>query len=241
MLQIERREQILQLLSHTAALRVTELAKTLYTSEATVRRDITAMERAGLVHRVYGGVVKKREDMPLDFRYQENAEAKRVMAQKAVALIGEGDTVFLDASSSVQHMLPLIARMPPLTLITNSHRVLEALSATEHALICTGGNLSKRNMVYVGRVAEAAFSQLCPSIAFFSSQGITASGEVTDASEEETALRRAVLKSASRAVLLCGSEKLGKRFLHRLCHVSSLHAVITEREESIEELLQNTP
>ena len=46
MLQIERREQILQLLSHTAALRVTELAKMLYTSEATVRRDITAMESA---------------------------------------------------------------------------------------------------------------------------------------------------------------------------------------------------
>ena len=213
----------------------------LYTSEATVRRDIAAMEQAGLVHRVYGGVVLKKEDMPLDFRFQEHAGDKRVMAQKAAALIRRGDTVFLDASSSVQHMLPLIARIPELTVITNSHRVLEVLAPTAHTLICTGGTLLRHNMAYVGRVAEATLSQLSPGIAFFSSQGVSSEGDVTDASEEETALRRTVLRQAERCVLLCDTAKLGKRLLYRLCHVSDLHAVITEREEPIGKLLQNTP
>lgn len=228
MLQYEREAQILQLLAESPALRVGDLAKALYTSEATVRRDLSAMEKRGLVRRVYGGVVLTKEDLPIDFRSKEHASAKREIAARAALLIRDGDTVFLDASSTAQHLIPHLSRFHDLTVITNSHSALQALSGGDHRLISTGGHLIPRNMALVGRTAEAALEDLTPSVAFFSAQGISESGEITDSSEEETALRRAVLRRAARRVFLCDTSKLGRHFLYRLCHVSDVDDIITD-------------
>ena len=228
MLQIERQEQIMELLAKTPALRIGQIAAALYTSEATVRRDLSAMEQKGLVQRVYGGVTLKKEDMPLDFRHRDNAAAKEEIALKASALIREGQTVFLDSSSTAQHLLPHLARFHDLTVITNSHRALEQLAASKLRLICTGGDLVKRNMAYVGCTAEEALERLCPEIAFFSSQGVGADGEVTDASDGETSLRRVVLRRALHTVFLCDSSKVGKKYLYRLGRLCEMGEIITD-------------
>ncbi len=228
MLQIERQDQIMELLSKTPALRIGQIAAALYISEATVRRDLSAMEQKGLVRRVYGGVTLKKEDMPLDFRHRDNAAAKEEIAAKAAALIREGQTVFLDSSSTAQHLIPHLARFHDLTVITNSHKAMEQLASTKLRLICTGGDLVKRNMAYVGRTAEEALERLCPEIAFFSSQGVGADGEVTDASEGETSLRRVVLRRALHTVFLCDSSKVGKKYLYRLGRLCEMGEIVTD-------------
>lgn len=228
MLQIERQEQIMELLGKTPAMRIGQIAAALYTSEATVRRDLAVMEQKGLVRRVYGGVTLKKEDMPMEIRRQEHAAAKEAIALKAAALLQDGMTVFLDSSSTVQHLLPHLTRFRDLTVMTNSHRVTEVLADSKVRLICTGGELVKRNMAYVGRIAEATLENFCPELAFISSQGVDKSGEITDASEEETALRRAVLRRAKRCVFLCDSSKVGKRFFCRLGHLSDMDEVIVD-------------
>lgn len=228
MLQIERQDQIMELLAKTPALRIGQIATALYISEATVRRDLAAMEQKGLVQRVYGGVTLKKEDMPLDFRHRDNAAAKEEIAAKAAALIREGQTVFLDSSSTAQHLLPHLAHFHDLTVITNSHRAMEQLATTKLRLICTGGDLVKRNMAYVGRTAEEALERLCPEIAFFSSQGVGTDGEVTDASEGETSLRRVVLRRALHTVFLCDSSKVGKKFLYRLGRLCEMGEIVTD-------------
>lgn len=230
MLRIERHKQILQLLEQKSALRVRELAKALYTSEATVRRDLCELEKAGLLRRVYGGVTLNEAQMPLDFRTQENAAAKREIAARAVALISDGDTVFLDSSSTAQHLIPHLSRLRDLTILTNSHGVVEALCGTSHRVFSTGGRLVPRNRAFVGPAAEGMLENFSPSIAFFSSQGLNESGEITDDSEEETSLRRAVLRRAARTVFLCDAGKLGKTHLFRLCHLSQVDEVICDGE-----------
>ncbi|MBQ8357455.1 MAG: DeoR/GlpR transcriptional regulator [Clostridia bacterium] len=228
MLQIERQEQIMELLGRTPALRIGQIAAALYTSEATVRRDLAVMEQKGLVQRVYGGVTLKKEDLPLDFRRQEHAAAKEEIALRAAAMIKDGQTVFLDSSSTAQHLLPHLARFRELTVITNSHRAVEVLATSKVRLVCTGGDLIPRNMAFVGRVAEHALEQLCPEIAFFSSQGVGGDGEVTDASEGETALRRVVMRRALKSVFLCDSSKVGKKYLYRLGTLSDMDEIITD-------------
>ena len=215
MLQIERQEQIMELLGKTPAMRIGQIAAALYTSEATVRRDLAVMEQKGLVRRVYGGVTLKKEDMPLELRRQEHAAAKEEIALQAAALLQDGMTVFLDSSSTAQHLLAHLTRFRDLTVITNSHRALEVLADSKIRLICTGGDLVKRNMAFVGRIAEATLENLCPDVAFVSGQGVSEEGEITDASEEETALRRVAMRRAVRTVFLCDSSKVGKRFFNR--------------------------
>lgn len=228
MLQIERQEQIMELLGKTPAMRIGQIAAALYTSEATVRRDLAVMEQKGLVRRVYGGVTLKKEDMPLELRRQEHAAAKEEIALRAVTLLQDGMTVFLDSSSTAQHLLPHLTRFRELTVVTNSHRALEVLADTKLRLICTGGDLVKRNMAFVGRIAEAMLEQICPDIAFVSGQGVDEQGEITDASEEETALRRVVMRRALCTVFLCDSSKVGKRFFYRLGCLNDMDDVIVD-------------
>ena len=117
-----------------------------------------------------------------------------------------------------------------LTILTNSHSAVEALAGANHRVFCTGGRLVARNRVFVGPVAEAALQNFSPSIAFFSSQGVSQGGDVTDDSEEETALRRVLLRCARRRVLLCDSAKLGRAHLFRLCHLSEVDEVVCDGE-----------
>ncbi len=228
MLQIQRRDQILQLLAEHTSVRIGTLARLLYTSEATVRRDLNALEKSGLVRRVYGGVTLKREQLPVEMRAQENAAAKREIAARAATLLRDGDTVFLDASSTVQHMLTHLERFRDLTVITNSQRVMERLSGGKHRLVCLGGELHSRNMAFVGPLAERALEGLAPAIAFFSAQGVSEAGEITDSCEEETALRRVLLRRAVRRVFLCDAEKIGRTYLYRLCHLRDVDEVVCD-------------
>lgn len=228
MLQIERQEQILELLAATPALRIGDIASRLYISEATVRRDLAAMEQKGLVERVYGGVTLKKEDMPLDFRHREHGDAKEEIAERAASLLSDGQTVFLDSSSTAQHLLPHLKRFRNLTVITNSHQAVEELAGSKLRVISTGGEFITRNRAFVGGVAEAALARFCPEIAFFSSQGLGLDGEITDASEEETSLRRVAMQRAICRVFLCDASKVGKKFFCRLAHLSEMDKIITD-------------
>lgn len=228
MLQIERQEQILELLHQKDALRVGQIAAALYTSEATVRRDLAQMEAHGLVRRVYGGVVLEKQNLPLDLRLNEHAAAKKEIAERASALLFDGCSIFLDASSTVAHLLPYLTKFEHLTVITNSHRAIETMLQNKINFICTGGRMVASNQAYVGPIAEETLKNLHVDLAFFSSQGVSADGEITDFSEEETSLRRVLLQRAKRSVFLCDSSKLGKQYLYRLGNLSEMSDVITD-------------
>lgn len=228
MLQIERQEQILQLLREKDALRVGQIAKALYTSEATVRRDLAFMESEGLVRRVYGGVVLEKQNLPLDMRLNEHAAAKKEIAERAAKMLHDGCSVFLDASSTASHLLPHLMQFNDLTVITNSHRAIEMLRQSKFDFISTGGRMISTNQAYVGPIAERALENLYVDFAFFSSQGVSDDGEITDVSEEETSLRRVLLRRAAHPVFLCDSSKVGKRFLYRLGNLSEMSEVITD-------------
>lgn len=220
----------MQLLRQKDALRVGQIAQALYTSEATVRRDLAQLETAGLVKRVYGGVVLEKQNLPLDMRLNEHATAKKEIAERAAKLLFDGCSVFLDASSTASHLLPYLMQFSDLTVITNSHRAVENLRQSKLNFICTGGRMISSNQAYVGPIAEATLENLCVDLAFFSSQGVSEDGEVTDFSEEETALRRVLLRRAKKPVLLCDSSKVGKKYLYRLGNLKDMAAVITDSD-----------
>ena len=107
MLQYDRQLAIQAYLKQHHSTTVRALAKHLYISEASVRRDIAALEAAGLVLRVYGGVVlpeHKNEVVPVELRESANSAAKEIIAEEAAKLIHDGDTVFFDSSSTVRRI-----------------------------------------------------------------------------------------------------------------------------------------
>lgn len=231
MLKKERQERILQTVSEKRYCTVNLLSKSLYVAPITIRRDLEEMEKAGLLKRCHGGAAiedHRNREVPFELRDRENAAAKARIAQKAAKLLHEGDTVFLDASSTVAHIADFITPELELTIITNSVYVLEKLRGKQIRCYLTGGMLVENSHALVGKIAEETVRSLYADICFFSSQGITEDGIITDYSEEETRLRKEMLTHSAKSVFLYDRSKIGKRSLFKLCHTDQLYRIITD-------------
>lgn len=215
----ERQQEILARLESRGALSIHELAKALFVSEASIRRDVALLEKAGALRRVHGGVLPASGEsvVPLLVRDAEHSAQKERIACRAAEMVPDGATILLDASSTVRRMLKYLARKRGLTIITNNDRVFDELGASDAEVYCTGGRFNRENHAFVGPAAEAFVRGISADILFFSSQGASLEGEISDHSEAETALRRCMLERAKRRVFLMDASKLGVQCTFRLC------------------------
>lgn len=232
MLKKERQDQILQIFQERKYCTVSYLAERLFVSNITVRRDLEEMETTGLLQRCHGGAALpdyENREVPFAVRDKENSTAKDCIARKAAKLIRDGDTVFLDASSTASHVLDHIGELRDLTIVTNSVYNLEKLNGRGIRCYLTGGALLKNSHALVGKIAEETVRGLYADICFFSSQGITEDGVITDFSEEETRLRKCMIQNAGKSIFLFDQSKVGKRFLFKVCDADTLHMIITDQ------------
>lgn len=228
----DRQQQILAILADAPAATIKSLAGTLYVSEASVRRDIARLEQEGMVHRVYGGVMLATRDssvVPLSMRDGEHSAQKEHIARMAAALVPDGATIMLDASSTVRRMVKYLSERKRLTIITNNERIFSELGASDATVYCTGGLYHRENHAFAGPAAEAFLRTVSADMLFFSSQGISPDGEITDFSESETALRRVMLERAAKRICLMDSSKLGVRGTFHLCNLDAVDILLSEK------------
>lgn len=232
MLQYERQRSVMDYLKlhHTATIHA--LAKHLYTSEASVRRDIAALEAAGLVVKVYGGVVlteHKNEVVPVELRESANSAAKEIIAAEAAKLIHDGDTVFFDSSSTVRRICKHIKNRKHLKIITNNIRVCQELKDTDITVYCTGGEYYKKLECFLGSYAERFISSINANSMFFSCKGLSEQGVLTDVSELEIAIRQVMLAHSDKHYLLCDSSKVGQKYAFTLCDAADLTDILSDK------------
>lgn len=231
MIQYERQQNILSLLQQRGTASVRELSAAVFASEASVRRDIEVLEKKGYVKRIYGGVMLSRHEnsvIPLDLRDPEHSSVKEQLARRAAALIPDGATVLIDASSTTRRILRYLGHRRDLRIITNNLRLLQEAKDPTIQFYGTGGAYNPSNHAFVGPAAEAYVRGISADLLFFSSQGITEEGEITDVSEEETALRRVMLSRAKRRIFLCDSSKIGVRRVFTLCTRQDVDEIICD-------------
>lgn len=232
MFNIERQEEIMHLLEQRKSMTVRTLSQLLYTSESTVRRDLAELERSGRVRRTFGGVVLEEtlnKEVPLLLRRSQNHKQKELIAKKTRPLLSNGKVIFLDASSTVAHLVPIIGEFSDLTVITNSpNTALELGTVGGVRTFCTGGLLLEASQAFVGAEAEDTVRRFNADIMFFSSRGIDGDGNITDSSVEETSLRRLMLSHSQKSYFLYDSSKQGKRFMYNLCNIKDIDGTITE-------------
>ena len=136
--------------------------------------------------------------------------------------------IFLDASSTTQRLLRYIHDRRNLKIITNSLRVFHEAEALHAKLYCTGGTFNKNNHAFSGPAAERFLRAVSADIVFFSSQGLSLEGEISDASEEETSLRRIMLARAEKKIFLCDSSKLGQKRLFTVCTKKDVDQILCD-------------
>ncbi|MGM9683865.1 MAG: DeoR/GlpR family DNA-binding transcription regulator [Eubacteriales bacterium] len=237
MSQLERHQQILKYLERKQSATIRELAKEVFASENSIRRDIEVLEQKGYVMHIYGGVMlahPQNNIVPLDRRDSENSANKDLIAQKAAGIIHNGDTIMMDSSSTVRRIIKYIGSVKNIRIITNNQRLFNEAELIHGQLYCTGGYFNGKNHNFSGSAAEAYIRSVTADIVFFSSQGVSDTGEISDVSEEETSLRRVMLSRAKRRYFLCDSSKFGKSFMFTLCNIAELSGVICDKPEMLD-------
>ena len=234
MLENERKEKIIALLTENGTMTTILLSQALFASEATVRRDLTDLESSGRVRRIHGGaelVVEPWMQLPLAKRDRENDLAKRNIAAKAAKLIHDGDTLFLDASSTVLRLIPLLRQFSGLTVVTNGPKAVIELAGTHIRTISTGGVLFGESVAFAGEQAERVVRSVNADIMFFACRGVTDDGWLCDSSLEETSIRREMLAHSKFKCFMCASRKLGDRYPFNICHMSEVDVMVTENSD----------
>lgn len=233
MIKNERFDSIMEILKKEKYSTPNDLAKRLFVSTVTMRRDLKKLESDGLVKTCYGGVSvvsHDDRDVPLVIRENFNENIKLSIAKNASKLILPGSTVFLDASSTASLVANFIEPEQNITVITNGIKALNILSQKHIHAYCTGGKLVDNSLAFTGSIALQAISRLHADLMFFSSQGLNYDGKITDFSEAETELRIAMLAQSDQKYFLCDNSKLGKTFLFDVCSTDEINGVICDTE-----------
>ncbi|MBO7303819.1 MAG: DeoR/GlpR transcriptional regulator [Clostridia bacterium] len=232
MIKNERQNEILEILKQDSFATVTSLAERLYASMPTIRRDLTVLEDEGYVKRCHGGamILDENTKPPVYFRREQNMHKKTNMCRVAATLIGESDTVFVDASTSVFHIIDFIDKSSKTTVITNGLPLATALADTDIRVYSTGGRLLKESLAFVGAAAEEAVGTYNADAVFFSVASLSLDGTLSDWSEDEATLRRAMARSVGRKILLCDSSKIGTASTFKLFDLSYVNFLVTDKQ-----------
>lgn len=228
----ERKETILELLQHYEHMTPHMLAEKTFTSYSSIRRDLEELENAGLIHRNYGRVELVNNHPTLvsyPVRISKNSEQKLLIAKKAAALIQEGDTIFIDSSSSCSYFAKELLNLRGITVVTNNVEVLYFMTQNNTTVICSGGIQAEPNRyALIGAGAETTFSNIHADWAVFSTRSLTQDGLLYDIHYHETVVRNIMLKNADKKMFLCDSSKLNTISTYHQCSLSDVDYLVCD-------------
>jgi len=230
MFEYDRPRQILNILSEYKSISVHSLAEQLYVSDATVRRDLNALEKQGLVRRVFGGVIlleTDQTDMPF-YGHTTADQSRQEIAIKALELIKNGDVIMLDASGTANALIRHLKRFKNLTIITNSSVTMGSLQELDATIFVTGGHMPRNSQGFIGDYAADMLRNFSADICFLSCGGLGMDGIVSNVAHEEIAIRRLMIRQSRKRVLLCDSAKFGLSTPFTLCHMNDIDVLISD-------------
>lgn len=232
MLKEYRKSELLQIIEESEYISVEELSAKLYISQSTVRRNLTELEKLGYVKRTHGGVeiCDDSYHAPVRLRMKKNHIEKLNIAKQAAQLIKDDSIIFMDGSSTCLHMIPYLQKKENITVYTNGVELCSLLAESHIPVYCLGGFLLPRSRAFSGEISISMAKTMFFDTLFFSCGGLDGD-VVTDYSQSEANLRRALLEQSKEKYLLCDSSKLGMKYPYIICHQSDLTETITNTQE----------
>jgi DeoR/GlpR family transcriptional regulator of sugar metabolism len=228
----QRRKEILKIIKESGFKPVSELSDVFNVSEVTIRSDLRFLHQEGKIERNYGGaVIKEDADLiPFDLSIQLLSATKLAIARAAVQLINEGDSLFLDGSSTTLHLAVLARNIDKITVISNSIPIFDKFKEfTGGTLIGIPGSLNPMTQSFVGPYAEKMIGDLRASKAFITPKGILSEG-LRDISMVEADIRKRMIDSAKEVIVLADHSKFNNhRTLFRIDSFDAVSTVVTDR------------
>ena len=225
-----RRSRLLELVRVRRFASLPELVDELAVSESTVRRDLDFLEEQGTARRIHGGVLYTGDAPKLphfDARGPHEWSEKRAIAQKAVELIGDSQTVLLDGGSTTYEVARLLVGRP-LHVLTNSLPVANLFASDPNSdLLFIGGNICPRSGVARGPYANAMLERVHVRTTILSVAAINGEGCFNnDLLLVET--EQAMMRAADAVIVVADSTKLGRSSLAHLCPLNAVQHLVVD-------------
>ncbi|MDR2741294.1 MAG: DeoR/GlpR family DNA-binding transcription regulator [Treponema sp.] len=230
----DRRNNIVEMVNRNGQVRVKDLSEKFKVTEDCIRKDLAILEGDGLLSRLYGGAVKIRVN-PHEFnvsqRLDKNTEIKQKIALKAFSLIHEGDTVFLDISTSNAQLSRLIAESNlKITVVTNMVEVMLNLSVPCPAsLILVGGSFSPGKDGFIGAAAISVIEPFRFDLAFMGVVGVDLYGNRVETYLVDDGLtKEAVMQASRKKYMLLETQKFNNTAPYKYARIDDFTGMITE-------------
>lgn len=228
----QRRMRILNLIREDGHAKVQKLSEIFDVSEVTIRQDLEALEKEGYVQREHGGAFLKEFDSFAKtglLLNQTNMEAKREIAQKAVKLIEEGDSIILDSGSTSTELAKLLVNFNSLTVITNALNIAYILGSNPRInLIVSGGDFKAPTLSLTGELAANVFKSFHVKTCFLATAGISKDLQLTYPSISDLVVKSAMIRAAENVYLIADSTKIGDTSFANLGRISLVDALICD-------------
>ncbi|MEI2712914.1 MAG: DeoR/GlpR family DNA-binding transcription regulator [Nocardioides sp.] len=239
MLASQRRTQILADLDEHGTVRVSDLCAKLGVSDMTIRRDLTAMQRAGLLEKVHGGartltnpLARERPTAEPEFaaKAARNLMEKEAIAARAVELVAPGMAIAVSAGTTTHALARYLADVPGLTVVTNSVWVSDVLhERARHSIntLLTGGMRTPSDAL-VGPLAAAAVESLHLDLAFLGVHGLHPEAGCSTPNLLEAEINRAMVHAARQLVVVADSSKWGVVGLSSMASLDDIDVLVTD-------------
>ncbi len=234
---------ILTELQQTGRISVEALSESLQVSVVTIRRDLDALERKGLLRRTHGGAISIeplfyepfRRDQSFLAQVERAADEKRRIGRAAAALITAGETIALTPGTTTTEVIRGLPINYNVTVVTNAVNVAMELSKRKDVYVfVTGGRLHGEWFSLVGSAALKSLENMLINTMFIGADGIDATWGASCFNADEAELNSTMMKLARRRVAVVDHGKLGVVANWRICHTAELNILITDTGASDE-------
>lgn len=228
----ERHQAILDTARAQGRVDVAGLARDLAVTPETVRRDLTALERRGVLRRVHGGAIPVERlgaELGVHDRATHAANEKERIAIAALEEVPDGGSIILDAGTTTVRLAELLPLDRELTVVTHSIPVASALvdrpNITLHML---GGIVRVRTLAAVGEWTKSQLSEVFADVAFMGTNGVSIERGLTTPDLAEATVKRALVDSSRRTVVLADHSKFGREDFAKFAPLSAIDTIITD-------------
>lgn len=228
----ERRRYILDQIAKDGFVKVAELAKALGVTPVTIRKDLNYLETYGVLQRAHGSAIQpgpQSTDMSLSALKLVNYEQKRKIAQAAVSLIKNDESIFIASGSTITVFAESLKPKGKLNIVSISVNISAHLGDIPGVTVMqVGGVLYGNTLSVLGAEASKTIESLYCSKVFFGVEGLDLDYGLTCGTSEEASITQKMMNSSQTKIVLTDSSKLGKRGFAKICDVGDIDVLITD-------------
>ena len=233
MFSFDRKQQIIECLEKEKSLSVAEMAKSLFASPSTIRRDLNELEKQGILKRVHGGAVLlsgSNYDPPAAFRKYHNLAEKQRIADLAERFLSPSSSYFFDSSTTATVLATRLEKYPNVRIVTNGIGIPAVLQSSEKlSIISCGGSLRSPWAEFTGGITLRTIEDMNADIFFFSCGGFSLESGATEFREDNVEVKMAFLKRSKLHILLCDNSKFDNLLFYNSIPLDQIDYIITNQ------------